>query len=240
VKTIVTNKITGNKRDARRRAFTLIELLTVIAVIGVLAALLFPAFSAVKRHALINHATTEMAQLETAIDRYKSAYGFYPPSSTITINNIPISQLYYELVGTTNNGTDFITLDGNISTEIADLSMNSAFGVDGFINCNKPGTSEDAPKAKNFLPDLKPKQIGAVTNPPSSGTLVSVLITSVGGPDASYQPLSAPDLNPWRYNSSSPTNNPGSYDLWVQLSIGNKRYLICNWTKQVQINSPLP
>ena len=47
-------------------------------------------------------------------------------------------------------------------------------------------------------------------------------------------------MNPWRYNSSSPTNNPGSYDLWVQLSIGGKTNLICNWSKQVQINNPLP
>jgi hypothetical protein len=48
------------------------------------------------------------------------------------------------------------------------------------------------------------------------------------------------DLNPWRYNSSSPTNNPGSYELWIQLRIGGQTNLICNWTKQVQINSPLP
>jgi hypothetical protein len=62
----------------------------------------------------------------------------------------------------------------------------------------------------------------------------------VGGPDAQYQPLGLPDVNPWRYNSSSPTNNPGSYDLWIQLAFGGKTNLICNWSKQVQINSPLP
>ena len=47
-------------------------------------------------------------------------------------------------------------------------------------------------------------------------------------------------MNPWRYNSSNPTNNPGSYDLWIQLKIAGKTNLICNWSKQVQINSPLP
>jgi hypothetical protein len=47
-------------------------------------------------------------------------------------------------------------------------------------------------------------------------------------------------VNPWRYNSSNPTNNPGSYDLWVQLSIAGKTNLICNWSKQVQIGSSLP
>jgi hypothetical protein len=51
--------------------------------------------------------------------------------------------------------------------------------------------------------------------------------------------LGQEDLNPWRYNSSNPTNNPGSYDLWIQLVIGGKSNLICNWSKQVLINSPV-
>ena len=69
-----------------------------------------------------------------------------------------------------------------------------------------------------------------------------MIITAVGGPDTTYHPLgaSALGINPWRYNSSNPTNNPGAYDLWIQLSISGKTNLICNWNKQVQYNSPLP
>ena len=96
------------------------------------------------------------------------------------------------------------------------------------------------PVARNFLPDLKPKQICNFTNSTTGVQGVNLLIGSVGGPDAQYQPLGLPDVNPWRYNSSSPTNNPGSYDLWIQLAFGGKTNLICNWSKQVQINSPLP
>ena len=70
---------------------------------------------------------------------------------------------------------------------------------------------------------------------------VTNLIGSVGGPYAQYQPLGQPDMNPWRYNSSNPANNPGSYELWIQLVFApGQTNLICNWTKQVQINSPLP
>ena len=115
-------------------------------------------------------------------------------------------------------------------------------GVGGFMNCTKPGAGEDSSAARNFLPDLKPKQIwpqpGYTNNTATEG--VNLLICSVGGPDATYQPLGQQDMNPWRYNSSSPTNNPGSYDLWVQLYLAGKTNLICNWSKQVQINSPLP
>ena len=109
------------------------------------------------------------------------------------------------------------------------------------MNCNKPGSGEDAPAAQNFLPGLKPGQITIFTNTSAPNNPVKLIITSVGGPDATYLPLGtgAVGINPWRYNSSNPTNNPGAYDLWVQLSIGGKTNLVCNWNKQVQYNSPL-
>jgi len=222
-------------------AFTLIELLTVIAIMGVLAALLLPVVGAVKKHQYLYNTQAEMAKLETAIDRYKAAYGFYPPSPTNppTAGNPStlVNQLYYELVGTvlTNVGALYLTLDGSASIDVGQVP-NAFTGIGGFVNCTKPGGGEDASVAKNFLSDLKPNQIALISN----NVAVTVLITAVGGPDATYQPLGVQDLNPWRYNSSSPTNNPGSYDLWVQLVIGKQTNLICNWTKQVQINSPLP
>ena len=85
-----------------RPAFTLIELLVVIAIMGVLAALIFPVLGEVKKRQYINHAQAEMAQLETAIERYKAAYGFYPPGNQLNPANPLVNQLYYELTGTTN------------------------------------------------------------------------------------------------------------------------------------------
>jgi len=229
---------TENLKLETHSVFTLVELLVVISIIAVLAALLFPVVGAVRKQAMIRTAQAEMAQLETAIDRYKSAYGFYPPDNQWlnSTNRTLVSQLYYELLGTTNNGTAYVTLDGS-AVPILVSSVTTAFNVSGFMNCSKTNADESTPQARNFLPDLKPNRIGAVTN---NNVLVTILITSVGGPDATYRPLTVIDLNPWRYNSSSPTNNPGSYDLWVQLSMGGQTNLICNWSKQVQINSPLP
>jgi len=218
-------------------AFTLIELLVVIAIMAALAALLLPVAGAVKKHQYIYNAQAEMAKLETAIDRYKSACGFYPPDSHLATPDPLRNQLYYELTGTgyDPNQILYTNLDGSSSLTAANVS--TAFGVGGFMNCTKPGGGDEASVAKNFLPDLKPNQMGATT---SHGVPVTILITADGGPDVTYMPLGQSGINPWRYNSSNPTNNPGSYDLWVQLSISGKTNLICNWSKSVRTDSPLP
>jgi prepilin-type N-terminal cleavage/methylation domain-containing protein len=228
-----------------RLAFTLIELLTVIAIMGVLASLILPVAGAVKKHQYIYNARAEMAALETAIDNYKAAYGFYPPDNRK--NQLPpvpsrflVNQLYYELTGTTNldvGNPQYRSLNDPSIPELYGADVNTAFGVGGFMNCSKGG-GEDAGGARNFLPRLSSKQVWR--NYTNNNVPVTLLITSVGGPDVTYKPLGEQNLNPWRYNSSSPTNNPGSYDLWVQLVIRGKANLICNWNKQVQVNSPWP
>jgi prepilin-type N-terminal cleavage/methylation domain-containing protein len=213
-------------------AFTLVELLTVISIIGILAAFTVPALFAVKKNREIRQTQAEMGLLQAAIEAYKVAYGFYPPSNP---NGLLDSQLYYELVGTTNNGASFIPLDGG-GLSIPVGSMNTAFGLAGFMNCSKPGAGEDSQQARNFLHELRPNQVGIASN---NLVGVNILVGSVGGPDISYQPLGAQNLNPWRYVAPG-TNNPTSYDLWIQIKIGGKTNLICNWTRQVLVNNPLP
>jgi len=227
----------GNRKSKTRNAgaFTLIELLVVIAIMGILAALIVPVMSSMKRTAYINKARAEMAQLETAIDGYHAAYNFYPPgnANATPANLTPalVNPLYYELAGTTNTGGSFTTLDG--SATISPATATSAFGVAGFVNCTT-GSGEDARAAKNFLLDLNAKQIGTADG-------ITNLVCSVGGPDQNYTPMGAsyPGVNPWRYLYPG-ANNPNGYDLWIQLVIGGHTNLVCNWSSQVQINSPMP
>ena len=216
--------------------FTLIELLVVIAIMGVLAAFTIPVLHAVKATQYKKVARAELEQLQTALENYKAKYGAYPPSNKNPANGnydpMMFNQLYYELSGVTRDASgNFTTLDG--ATTITAGFYKIAYGVGGVENCTQGG-GEDGISAKNFLPGLKENQIvGGISNLLAPNTVE--IVTSVGGPDDGYQPMGASHLNPFRYNSTNPTNNPGSYDLWIDLRINGQTNRISNWSRQVQI-----
>jgi prepilin-type N-terminal cleavage/methylation domain-containing protein len=226
----------AGRLPANRAAFTLIELLVVIAIMAVLAGFILVVVTQIKKKEYTSVAAAEMAQIEQALEDYKNQYGVYPPSNPA---NPLTNTLYYELSGvfaTNISATPmYETLDNASTVPTADFS-GAFFNVGGAINCLKAGDTESA-KAKNFLPSLKANRIGIVTN--FSGGLDNVLITTVRGPDSRYTPVNTPDVNPFRYVYPG-TNNPNSYDLWVQLVFSGRTNLVCNWTKAVIINSPLP
>jgi prepilin-type N-terminal cleavage/methylation domain-containing protein len=220
------------------RAFTLIELLVVIAIIGLLAAMIFPITGAVNRAKIKELTRAELSQVETAIESYKAKYGFYPPDNPpnpAPATPVYVHQLYYELLGTTNSGTAFTTLDGSASIKISDVPLTFGTGIDGFVNTTKGGGDEGA-LAKSFLKGLKPGQIGELPNG------AKILVCSVPWPkDNPYQPTGVagvPGLNPWRYVSSNPTNNASSFDLWADVIIGGKTNRISNWGQPKFVNTP--
>jgi len=65
-------------------AFTLIELLAVITIIGILAGLTLGAAGAVRRHGATSTAKAEVAALQAACDRYYADYNLYPSNTSTT------------------------------------------------------------------------------------------------------------------------------------------------------------
>jgi len=69
----------GGSQLTDGRGFTLIELLVVISVIGILAALLTPAFMTARRDARLTQARSDCRNIEMAFNQYHSDFGVYPP-----------------------------------------------------------------------------------------------------------------------------------------------------------------
>src|SRR5439155_14217731 len=128
----------------------------------------------------------------------------------------------------------YTTLDGSSTIPLNAVSAAFSPKVTGFVNSTRGSSGDEASTASKFLTALKPNQIAKA---PSGATVLTGVRWQQGPPPFNFEPLgnNAPGLNPWRYNSSSPTNNPNSFDLWIAVRIGSKTFLICNWSKQ-----PLP
>ncbi len=67
------------RKNPPNTGFTLVELLVVITVIAILMGLLLAAFGPVRRTALNFAITTEINELDGAVEQFKTKFGFFPP-----------------------------------------------------------------------------------------------------------------------------------------------------------------
>ncbi len=61
-----------------KKAFTLVELMIVIAIIGVLVGMLTPMISGAQKRALATTSKTLFTNMASALERYQAEYGYYP------------------------------------------------------------------------------------------------------------------------------------------------------------------
>jgi len=108
-------------KNSSYHAFTLIELLAVITIIGILAGLTLGAAGAVRRHGATSTAKSEVAALQAACDRYFADYNSYPT----TTNSMPDpSSGYSPLASTYTNAGQvlFSNLVGSAKLSVAPSS----------------------------------------------------------------------------------------------------------------------
>jgi len=76
-----------NTSKQERAGFTVIELLTVLAIIGILAGLIMGAAQSARKQALIAKARASISSLETALGMFQSDFGGYPSSGNANLVN---------------------------------------------------------------------------------------------------------------------------------------------------------
>ena len=77
--------------SSENTGFTLTEVLVVIAIIGVVLALVIPVAKGSFEKARVNQSQVDIVAVEAALEGYKTKYGYYPDASPV--NRIPVTAL---------------------------------------------------------------------------------------------------------------------------------------------------
>jgi type IV pilus assembly protein PilA len=114
-----------------QKGFTLIELMIVIAIIGILAAIAIPAYQNYTIRAQVTEGLTLADGWKTAIAEYYANTGGWPLTTELTGTNIS-SGKYETSVGVTTRGTITIVYGNQANTKISGAIL----GLTAYTNAN--------------------------------------------------------------------------------------------------------
>lgn len=110
------------ERQQKRNGFTIVELLIVIVIIGILAAITAVAYNGVQERARDARRLTDMKTIQGLLELYKSDHGSYPP---VTAANTD-STSGWEQSNITGSFLNPLASDGNISGKLPVDPINDA------------------------------------------------------------------------------------------------------------------
>lgn len=171
---------------------------------------------------ICNNIREQRRGLLSSIEAYKRHFGVYPPDNVISRHPLTVdaidNPLLYELAGVTYNQTNQMFQLGNL--EAADAKfVKEFFHFDGFKNC-----AGQADMLKRFLV-ADPLPARQLHDDPDVFAVASTGSFDGVGAEVAWEI----DVSSWRYVSSSATNNPGKFDLWIEVETKGKKIVVGNW-----------
>ncbi len=143
----------------QQQGFTLIELMIVVAIIGILAAIAIPAYQDYTQRAQIGEAFTIVSSAKTAVAEFRQTQGSYPTDDDITDLNLDIASAagkYVNSINVESSGNIVVTMNATgVGSDIASKTITFSPPSDADLSAGKPfawGCEGDADLAIKFLP----------------------------------------------------------------------------------------
>ena len=102
-------------RNRKSKGFTLIELMIVVAIIGILAAIAIPNFLNMRKKAMSTEAKSNLGNLRTMEEAYRMEYGSYTASLTNLDYIQPAGARYSYTVAAAGANDCTLVADGQVS-----------------------------------------------------------------------------------------------------------------------------
>jgi prepilin-type N-terminal cleavage/methylation domain-containing protein len=150
-------------RKTTATAFTIVELLIVIAIIAILASMLLPVLSAATKHAKKTQAKLECSNIANAVQEYESDYSRFPVPAEVQamgVDEFTFGGIFQSTngttwtVGTTNTSTGLIYTNNGVMAILLDYT--------NYLNNYNPGAWTDNtnhmknPKRNIYLSNTHP------------------------------------------------------------------------------------
>lgn len=214
-------------KDENEDGVTLIELLAVVVILGIIAAVAVPVVSGAIVQSKVDATETSESILQTAIERYNSDNGSYPSSLTALTQTTNGNGPYLNSIPKDGwgNPIEYVAVPGAIappassgsyvaSGTTASSPPTASTGYSGYVLLSSDGSTTVATSSSNASSSTMlqaPATAGSAFNYTTGGTTnyAGGVIYAAGGVDYNQKAIgSSPTLDPKWAVPSSTTGNP--------------------------------